>query len=673
MLNRQFEVQPLGEMLPQPTLGHSALLSAQKPFYQVGGLGADIVPGLSSQETRTRIADKLDVIDNTLHDKRIGWTQWGLDGVAEMASSVAAAAPLIYAGTQIGLGAAAIAGFGGEIALPEAALTFMRTPIKKLIGSDYLPKLSLSQLAKGSAVGYGQYKGLVLPEHVVENYHKENDTLDMRHAIKDWATDNWGFLIPTVPLAAGFLLHKVLSVARGAKEASAYAKQLVSQHETIAKSRESDLKLAMGRAETGKKKVVEEERKQSQLEKSFKEALDTGKITPAEHEWYTKYLENPDAHEELKEQAIGILKGAQIPFDRVTGRVWFPLMESKDIKNLKQVMIDESANGFSKEDQSALSNYVVHNRMDSIRSTMAENPGMVTALRGYTDFVDKKLSSKEKSLKALDKILDQHLPRGLKKSEIFSQKKIYKHLKKMGVTDAQEVPYTVPDNVLHKLKLNSQLDKILGQRSERYRQWFKEGMHEKVKEELKAVKVLTPSEEIEHLKSKLLTPKGLIKNFQKNRAYHRLAELSDLWTNAKHLLDRIHLEHEYGKQAAFNKILQSFVGMVDSNAARLANPERVTQYMKKRIESSVPYAKEFASTRSDLGVQSEKGTKREGQEGVEETPKENKQMKINKEIVEKSGAKYAAAEFKVEENRFTQFSENESVLKKLVDCALGRI
>lgn len=674
MLNSRFETQPIGELLPQPTAAHSALLAAQKPFYEVGGMGADIVPGLSSEEGRKRIADKLDVINNTLHDSRQGWTQKGLNGVSEIASSIAATVPLAYLGAEVAGGAAAIAGFGGEIALPETALNFMRTPINKMVGTtmgDYLPKLTSAELAKGVTKGYGAYKGMVLPEHIVENYHKENDTLDMRGAIKDWSADNYGFLLPAVPLTAGYLLYKMASVRFGANEAKSYAKQLVSEHEAITKSRQSDLQFAMGRAQTIAAEEANKVRRATQLEKDFTEAKDKGHVSQHEHDWYMEYLKNPDAHEQLKDRAITILRDAQIPFDRVTGRVWFPLFESNDIKNLKQTIGDQVASNFSKEEQSAMSDFVVHNRMDSMRSMLAENPGMVNALRGYTDFIDKKLVSKDKSLGALDEILNKHLPKGLKKNEAFSQKRIYKHLKKMGIRDLQNVPYTVPDNVLHKLKLAGQLEGILRQKSPRYRQWFQEGMHEKIKADMKAINILNPNEEIEHLKSKLLTPKGLIKNFERNRAYHRLRELADVWSNAKHLLDRIQLEHEYGKQAAFNNVLKSFVDMVDSNASRLANPERVTQYMKRRIETQVPFARELVSTPSDLGKQAERGSKREGETEVKETPKENAAMKANREIVDKSKSKQTAAEFKVEENRFNQFSQNESTLKKLIECALG--
>ncbi len=672
MLTR-FDVAPIGELPPEPTAAHSALLAAQKPFYQVGGFGADMVPSLSSPDTRKRIADKLDVINQTLADPRLGYTQKGMDWVAEIGSSIAATIPLAYAGAEIAGGAAALAGFGGELLLPEAVLTFARTPITKLIGSDYLPALTPGELAKGVTEAYGAYKGMIIPEHVVENYHKENDTLDIRGAIKDWASDNYGFLLPIAPLAAGYLLYKVAKVGRNAKAAGDHARALVDEHKISSREKQSSLRLEIGRAQQAVAKAT-------RLEKEFDTALENGTISKEQHAWYMDYLENPDDHEVLSGKAMGIMKDAAIPLDRVSGHVWFPLLESKEVASLKRAITDQASSGFSREEHSAISDFIVHNRVDAIRQMLTENPGLVNALRGLTDIVDRKLGSRVKALKALDEVVDHHLPKGLKKNEIFSQKRIYKHLKKMGVTEGAEVPYTLPENVRFRLEQDQKIKNLNDRNKRLFKQYeatgdksFVDAMQEnnnKIEEINKNLKEFhEPAMELEYIKNKLIIGKGLVKNFQKKRAYHRLRDLADVWANAKHLLDRIHLEHEYGKQAAFNNILKNFINMVDSNAARFANPERVTQYMKSRIEASVPYAREFTSTRSPLMRESVKGSKKEGASEVKETLEGSKEMEANREIVKKSGSEMGAKEYKIEENRFNQFRENESPLKTLVECA----
>ena len=672
MLTRSYDVQPIGEMLPQPTASHSALLAAQKPFYEVAGFGADVLPSLSSEGTRKRIADKLDVINSTLSDPRISNTQGALNKVSEWGASIAATAPLAYLGVEAVGGAAALAGFGGSLALPEAVLSFARTPIPKLIGTEFaekLPQATPAELAKGIAQLWGAYKGMVLPEHVVANYHKENDTLDWRHAIKDWASDNYGFMLPIVPFAGGYLLFKVLSVNRGAKEAGDLARKMIAEHQAVSKARSSNLQFAMGRAQKAAAEAALETKKATRLEGEFNAALENRTITKAEHAWYMDYLKNPDDHANLSKGAFPILQGAQIPFDRATGRVWFEMFDRENVKNLKQSISDEVSSGFSKEQQSAISSFIVHNRMDAMRSVLAENPNMVHGLRGMSAYIDKKLEGKAKAVEALDEIVTKHLPKGLKKNEIFSQDRIFKHLKKKGIYESEQVPYSVPERVKYKLKLQRKLDNILQGKSDRYRKWFSEADRQKLKDEIESIRLPTPHEELEEIKAKLITEKGIKKNFRNNAYYHRLQELADVWANAKHLLDRIHFEHEYERQAAFNGIIKNFVSLVDSNASRLADPNRVVEYMKGRIETSVPYAREFRETTSPLPREVAKGTEKVGETEVKATPKENAQIKANREMVKRFGSEGLKAEYKIEENRFNQFAENENALKELVECA----
>lgn len=674
-MNSRFDVQPIGEMSPPLTLSHSAILSAEKPFVEAAGFGVDIVPQLNSEQTRKRIADKLDVINQSLQDPRLGFGQKSLDYVSQIASSMGALGLFAYFGAEAGAGAAGIAGAGMELTLPEAVLSFGRTPISKLATgalSDYLPSLSAAELAKGIAGGYGAYKGMTIPEHVVENYHKDTDTLDARTVIKDWAHDNFGFLLPAPPLAAGYLLYKVFSVGRGAKEAATMARAMVAEHEIKTRARQTQIQFAKTRAQKAAYEAAEEARRETGLEKAFNEALEKGTITPAEHKWYQNYLASPDDIEGHSQDALGILKDTQFPIDRATGRVWFEILGSKDIKQLKQAITDQVGSNFSKEEQSALSDYITHNGMDIVRANLSNNPHMLMALKGYTDFIDKKLGSKVKALQKLDAILESHGARGLKKNELFSEESIYKHLKKMGVTHAEEVPYTLPENVSSRLTQDKKIKLLIDRNASLFKQYEKTGDQsfvEQMKENNKEIEEInknlkifhTSEEELQHLKSQLIKNKGLVKNFKNKKAYHRLEELADVWANAKHLLDRIHLEHEYGKQEAFNNVLKDFINLVDSSAQRLASPSRVVNYMKKRIESAAPKIKEF-EPKKPVAAKIEKGT--EGKPNV---------LSQEKESVKKSTAESLKNEFVHEDDRYRTFKDNQEILKRMIKCAWGKL
>ena len=76
---------------------------------------------------------------------------------------------------------------------------------------------------------------------------------------------------------------------------------------------------------------------------------------------------------------------------------------------------------------------------------------------------------------------------------------------------------------------------------------------------------------------------GLKKNFQMSAAYHRLMDLSNVLHNARTLLDRIHLEHEYNKQEAYRDLIDHLLKRADSNITATAKPDNVIEYLRKRI------------------------------------------------------------------------------------------
>jgi hypothetical protein len=658
MLVQERDVASFGEIPAPATKAHSALLAAEKPYYQVGAMASYLVPGLSSQATRKHMAEKLEVIDNVLNDPRQGYTQRAFNIVSELGSSILPTLPLSGIGGIAARGVAGAAGVGLRAIAPEAITTLARKPLAEMAATPlarFLPQeLTAAKAGIGLAESYGVYKGFTIPEHVVANYHKENDVLDYRGAIKDWSSDNYGFLLAGLPFVAGYIGYKGVGNVIRKRRANIENAKVTEELGRLLREHEKTHSENMANIEIQKEFVA----KTSELQEHLGQAVEEGHLSPEEHDWYQDYLFNPDDHENLNARAMDIMRKAGIPYDRVTGHIWFPMMERADIKNLKQAISDEVATNFSDAEQQALSKYIVHNRMDAMRSLLAENPNMVHGLRGYTHFIDAKLGVKEKAFAELDKIITKHLPQGLGKKELFSQNNIYKHLKKNGVHDVSQIPYTVPEGVAHKLKLARKIDLILSKKGARYEQWYKEGLHTKLKEELKAVKLLTPAEELAHLREMLMPEGKLVSDFKNKKAYHRLEELSQLWSNAKDLLSRVHMEQEYEKQRAFNEVLKKFVDVVDSNAARFADPSRVTRYLQKRVESAVPFARQF----KPLAV----FTEREITEHIEEGA-----LADNLRVVTESRFEGLKQIVQDATSKINQIKEQDQALAELINCALG--
>jgi|ERR1700733_3863580 len=665
-LNAEREIAPQGEIQPKPSTFYSATQAFEKPFYEVGlaasAIGERISPGLSSPEFRRGMADKIDVINNNLSDPRLGLAQQGFNTVSGIVGSIAPTAPLGFAGGLVGRFAMGAAGMAARGVASEAFTSLAQKPLSQMVAGNYakyfplIGEASLSGTTKAAVESYSAYKGFVIPEHIAENYHKENDTLNVHQAIKDWSADNYGFLIPTASIAAGYIAFKAARIP-GVKRANMAE---------FRKNQEAHLRTKANPLTTSQ---------ETNFEKNLYNAVKEGKITQTEHDWYLQYLENPQDHEGLMQSSKKVLDEARIPHDG-NGNHWFEILSNEDVNNLKSAVADQSSTYFSGTDASTLTDYVVHNRMDAMRTMMAENPNIVDGLRGYSDHIENKLGMRSQHFKALDEIIDRHLPKGLGKKELFSQNNIYKHLKKMGVHDASEVPYIVPEGVRYKLKLAKKIDDILSRKGARFEQWYKEGLHEKLKEELKSIKLLNPADELADLRSKLFPSGELIKNHKTKKFYHRLEELSQLWSNAKHLLDRVNLEAQYGRQEAFNNILKHFLDMVDSNAQRLANPAKVTDYIKRRIEDATPFVPESRIENDIINDEVRtsfegKEVKREGETKVDPTEKTYMLFDSMRKQIEDYGSDLDKEEFSFIEQRYNQLKDNEDALSKLVECALG--
>jgi len=170
-------------------------------------------------------------------------------------------------------------------------------------------------------------------------------------------------------------------------------------------------------------------------------------------------------------------------------------------------------------------------------------------------------------------------------------------------------------------------------------------------------------------KPKFTSNTPLRKNFQNTRAYKRLVELSEVWHNAKSLLDRIHLEHTYERQEAFRDVAQAFVDALNANIDRFANQDRVNNYLKERIDQLTRFDGESSYSGKEL---TEKDTKKildreknlpaDADESLNELTEEVNQEKAAENI--KDNFNFAA-------ERYNQFKDNEDPLADMVNCYKG--
>lgn len=671
MLGGERNTALVNDLSYKPSLGQTVGASFEKPFEQVAQIKDYIFPGLSTEETRRKTAERISVIDELTSDPRQGWGQKSLNAVSNVVGGLLPTLPFAIAGGVVAAPVAGAIGFGARTLALEAGSDALlsgylatQVPIANLARGAaryYLPKFSVGKLAAGTLEGYTAYKGMIIPEHFSEHYNAVENTLDASHAIQDWSADNYGFLLGGVPLAAGYVLFKGIRGVVAHRAANATSRQIDSELTRLLRQHDETLKA--NAVKVGE--VAEKQAKVSELQDHLQHAEEMGLITSEMHEWYLDYLENPNDKTKVHEGGLNILKSLQIPYDRVTGRVWNEVLSRDGIKNMQSALFDQGITQFSEEERQLLSHYVIQNEMDAYVGMMRDNPDMLNAIQGMTHHMGLRIEANTKAIRDFEFQLTKTLGKGVRKDDIFSQKQIYNHLRKNKIYHAQEVPYELPHAVKRKLALERKLNILKGKKGQRYRTPATERTIETIKSQIKELKLQTPDEELAFIKDTLM-PKGKLNdNFRNKKSYYRLEELSQVWPNAKFLLDRIHMEAMNGKQQALNEILKKFTEMADLNASRLANPDGVTRYLHSRIERAVPFVREFEQLGIKLesdAVEIKAGEASLKQEFVNDTAREQ---------VEASEFEFAKEQFQLNESRFKQLSENETALSELIKCALG--
>lgn len=679
MLGGEREGELFNEPSPVPAKWETFKASVQKPAAEVGQVLDYLFPGMSTEKQRRETADRLSVINETLGDPRQGTGQQALNTVGGLIGGLVPTAPFALVGGAVGGAVAGAVGFGArEIALDLASENALarylstQVPISELVTegvSHFVPKASIGAVASGVTEGYGAYKGMIIPEHFAEHYNAVENSFDSAHAIEDWGSDNYGFLLGAAPLAAGYIIGKGIKGTINLRKAGATK----LEHEAEIK------RLHAAHAETLKANEIKEgeiatrEAQISELQSHLSQAEESGLITPEMHSWYLDYLENPNSPE-VHEGGLKVLQSLQIPYDRVTGRVWNQVLSPEGVKNLQASLFDQHITGMSAEENQLLSSYIIHNELDSYIANMRDNPNLIYAMDGMTHNLGMKIEAHSQALKDFDYALTRELPRGVLKKHILSQNNIYQTLKKFQEAKVNgkavvrsEIPHHVPKQVALKLSLAHQIRLIEGRKTAKYQRLFDEGKHLELKERLKSIKLMHPADELSHIKETLIPEGKIITNYKNRAAYYRLEDLSQVLPNAKVLLDRIHMEAINGKQRGLNEVLKNFLGMVDNSASRLANPADVVRYLHSRIEGSIPHIREFEQT----GIQYKEYVAQEKAALKEATKPEVLYDETAIEKVKRSEFKEAREDFENNERKYKQFSESEVALRDLITCALG--
>lgn len=375
-----------------------------------------------------------------------------------------------------------------------------------------------------------------------------------------------------------------------------------------------------------------------------------------EDKWHHDYENKLDTPENLQVRATKILHDQGFKVDPVIHKVEFNLLNDTDVKNLQTAVTDSIVSDTDPAIKNHLVDYIINNKLDEIKS----NPKSQAILTAYDNYISGKILSKEYTLAEADRIHFKNMSKKITNKEFLSQPEIYKAVKKLSHEESHvsQLPFTMPESLEKRLKIERRIKELKAKP-------FNKKVEARIKElEGRIPKVLTPKEELEDISHKLLVEKQYRMPLQ-SRSYQRLQELADHWPQAKSLFDRVKLEAEFEKQEAIRNVLDKIRKVVDSPMQDFADPNKVIEYMRNRLDimkpKQEPIGKRMKSPEQKISESSKVPS------DVETITEEQKQM-ID-EMLEK--APNMKQEYSLMNKKINQFKKNEKVLNDYIKCVLG--
>lgn len=640
MLTRSNEMAPQSEyysdsLLKVPTAKQSVYdnlaIGVATPIVAMNMLDSDF----SKKPEGRAILDSFNSVEMQNSTPGMSWSQW----LAAQGSNMLGQAlnPVSWGLGELGGLATKGIVSGAEKIAPDAASVFMRKPVTEMLAkplADYVPAtigkegsekaLSFGLMTEESLKHFGIGVGVGLPQSIVDNYQQDTGHINWGGTAREMGEMGaFGIAIGSIPFGIGVIGGKInRALGRDFSDSIDY--------------------------------------------RSLDSALEKGHITPDEHQWYKDYLDhqkNPsdtEMTESLKSRATDIINKNGHTANTVSNEAMFEMLTPQDVGNLQGIVGDQLAGNVPEPYKKSLSDFIVHNRMDYIR----QNPAWLDGVRGYVDFVNKKLDMRAPKTEEANKILDDHMLTSVKDNMPFSQKELFRMMKKSGfeASHVQHLPVTIPENMAQHLKMMEKVDKLkdkLRKAKRRGEPENKQTLRRIGEIESKMPKILTPKEELVGLRKSLLSDKGLPKNWERSNAYHRLVDLAHVWKNARTLLDRVHEEYEYNRQEAFKDLASQVLKISDSDLPQISKPENVMDYLKHRIESNLEKSESIFEVNTKVAE-------------FEKVPSDSETiLDEQSQQIKNSQAETARDEYQQSADKFKEFKSSENIFKNLISCVLG--
>lgn len=641
MLTGRYEAIPEAGNLTTPTTGESMTASFKSNYLQPFLL----TPGMEDDK-RKEMAERAGAL-RMESDRSQGMIQRSANWIAGQAGSILNPFSLL-AGGAAGLIAKPLIRVGAGLIgryLPSEATALLTKPLSEAV-SKKLPQTvgaeSAASLTGKAVSGYSMLTGFSLPGDIANTYNPKTDQFNWHGGIKAAFEDGGvGLTLMAAPYLAGSIWGKLF-----------------------------------GKAADHTQMPLPGEKVEGFTESHIDDAIASKRLSPQQGQWLKDYVFQGDTNENVAKRATEMLIQDGHPVDSATNKVLFKILKPEDVSNLQTAVSDRMASDLPENIKPLYQDFVNHSRIDDMRAD-PNSTSVIDGLKGTVSFVRKRLAKAPEELVNFHKIMRKLLPQNVKEENPFTQRKIMRGIKKAG-----RPSITVPEQVEKRIAQGGRINRLKQQNRDYQRELDKSGkprfkqLIDKNKKRIvdlteKMQPLMTHREEIQHLREKLL-PKGRVaENFKGTRQYRRLLDLTRVRNDARRLMHEIHLKHEYELHEAYATMLDTITKVIRSEFGKLAKTENINDYMRERIQASVPEFKnlEISAVKKEVAEAKVKMVK--AYEETKTPEARDAALKALDEEISESESKENRDEYEVIKNQLDEFKANENVFSNLIKCVLG--
>ena len=197
-------------------------------------------------------------------------------------------------------------------------------------------------------------------------------------------------------------------------------------------------------------------------------------------------------------------------------------------------------------------------------------------------------------------------------------------------------------------KNQNEIAKLTNENDKLFQKYSETGEHEYV-EEMQA-----NHKKISELEG---TRKVVRKDYATTKAFQRLQDLAEVWNPAKVLLDRIKLEEDINKQAAYRDLAKQMLDIAENNEGAKADINKVKDYMEVRNTQRVDEVK--AEPMKEVNE-------------AHKVPGDDETMIAEADQrLEDINQKHSREEYDTAKEKYQEFKKSQNIFKSMVNCILG--